>query len=114
MSSDGVAIFEFIALAAANVALYFYLNRDGSSCQRIKSRLQSTRPPASAVNVFDALIAVGLLVAFFAALWFKLNITEPRRGSSHAKYQYLWLLQPCYVTQVVRFRVVDGLPSLHS
>jgi len=68
----GHRLTEFFAMAVCNVSLYVYLTRDGSSLRRAMARLQSARPPAMHMSPLDWLVAAGLVVAFVAALWFKL------------------------------------------
>ena len=68
----GHRLIEFFCMVGCNMSLYVYLMRDGSSLRRAMARLQTARPSTARMSVLDWLIAVGLVVAFVAALWFKL------------------------------------------
>jgi H+/Cl- antiporter ClcA len=93
-------LFEYFACGLVNMAIYLYAQRDGSTFSKVTARLQQIKSTRRR-TWFDILLAIGLVVAFCASAYFKLNITEPRRGSTHARFQILWLFQPCYVTQLV-------------
>jgi hypothetical protein len=97
----GPKLFDFCALSSLFAFVYIAISRADSALSRALERLQTTRPHAK-LTVVDRLIAAALIVAFCASVYYKLNITEARRGSSSTDFQLLWLLQPCYITQLVR------------
>jgi hypothetical protein len=102
----GPKVFDFCALSSLFAFVYIAMTRAESALSRALERLQTARPHAK-LTVVDRLIAAALIVAFCASVYYKLNITEARRGSSSTDYQLLWLLQPCYITQLVRHRPID-------
>lgn len=113
MENARAKLIDFFVVNGANVALYAYLTRKNSTVQRVLARFASLRPTASRTWL-DVAIASGLSLTFAASAHYKMNITEPRRGSTHARFQLLWLLQPCYISLGMVLFVVLFPRSRHN